>query len=1279
MFGVKWTNRVLIGAAIALFGATLPAIAEVRSDDVSPTTVRVAVAGGGANPWPSLDSSSMLPRGWDLVNPFATGVDKNNPAYWQMPIMAGSEVWREYDVVVVDMGMMANPVIANSMMRGVDAGLILWVRSPMFKVTPSGEGAIVNAPTIDNPHVLAALAMRVLRIAGTHKMKGRHSNGTWQTVTAPLLEQWGSTDIKGVRASSAADTGYIRPAIFDGVMYVVGFYKGQISLLALDMEPIRDLNGDGNPDDGIIDYGVHGREDLIWAYPLNTTSPSSEPTVYPAGDETRVALTKNDGTTIVFRGIMPGPGSAMMPIVLGEVKPATATNFPSDVPLPAPVFLGKFVAAASAVEGSGVGKISLYSPSQLTPYPDATNRFEVVLTAPISGLMCGGWVDIEGSTMPLGSDLMLYIPQKASNGAAVISSIWLGAMNEQPTNDDIEQDYYEPRIHHTGMKVMQDSIKVYKNFAPVSFTSDNSGRIKISAPLEDHDILTMDYTIDMKLSGTAVKRTDIEMADISASPTQRVVGVPVLDVHDTLVFSVAEPGAAGSGVSTLGGGTIYGYEEQLGAGRSRLKWRWDAVTSAYTEPVNGASSASLDYRPRVTDWMFPGLPSSQVSNFRITSPVAVYGDTAYVCGSATAGFMGARLPGTLLMAFDSTPSVDIDLGETVEAGTTVSIKQLDIARSTLGSTITKRLDVRVNARTNTLNLANLMTPASSGAMQNAISLSQPIVIRLGDNKLDSAPFMPPGFNNLLWMVFIPGTSVTRQPAVSGGVVYLSAEVNGVSTLLGLDAEPLRFYPGRKGMDIPLIDESTRGSLLMPAIGPLSLYKNPAEAISTFMQRAALVSTGRYSTSFTLADTSVGMVGENGIKLLKSVRTFVAAGTRLSQYGPEGDVYWDCDGPSANPWLQDLNLTFARAAKAIPFNVPNEMLVVDTGNNRVLVMNERGRMGSLWSAEANHQMPIMPISSFSDPKGLEAGGSLSLRQPVDADWYVEYVTGSGGTPESKTHVLIADQGNGRLVDVSLVRPNGQFPFTTQLEWSSSSLRNAADDYKILNRDARLNYTRLDVMRNPNNTLAGIAAVLKGMDATAPGADLESAGSERVYIMLRFGNNQPVVFDHFVLTLPDKSEVNVPFSDISSLQLIPRSVTGSSISHYGLLLGMNSKMSQDPNQSFKIGILVPDDANHPTKLKSMMMFSQGDYMRLRANTGAPSQFPVLLKPVSVRMMSTGNLLVANGSVSYEGSPSSKGYTGLVFEIDPDSTSGGVPGPSIPWWLPTIRDIPEYADRW
>lgn len=1278
MFGVKWTNRVLIGAVMVLFGATLPAIAEVRSDDVSPTTVRVAVAGGGANPWPFLDSSSVLPRGWDLVNPFAAGIDKTNPAYWQFPIMAGSEIWREYDAVVIDLAMMQNPVMANSMMRGVDAGLILWVRSPFFKVTPSGEGAIVYAPTIDNPHVLAGLAMRVLRLAGTHKMKSRHSNGTWQTVTAPLLEQWGSTDVTGVRASSAADTGYIRPAIYDGVMYVVGFYKGQISLLALDMDPIRDLNGDGNPDDGILDYGVHGKEDLVWAYPLNTTSPTSEPTVYPAGDETRVALTLNDGTTMVFRGIMPGPGAAMQAIVLGTAKPASATNFPSDVPIPAPVFMGKFVVGASAVEGSGVGKISLYTPSQLTPYPDATNPYEVVLTGPISGSMSGGWVDIEGSTMPLGSDLMLYVPQKATNGAALISSVWFGAMNERPTSDDQDQLYYEPRIHHAGMKVLQDSIKVYLNGAPVSFTSDDSGRIKLAAAIDDHDTLTMDYIIDVKRSGLTVKRTDVEIADVASSPTQRVVGGPVLDVHDTLVFTAAEPGTAGSGVSTLGGGTIYGYEEQLGAGRSRLKWRWDAVTSTYSETVNGTASASLDYRPTVTDWMIPGRPTGKATNFRITSPVAIYGDTAYVCGSANASFMGATMPGTLLMAFDATPSVDIDLGETVEAGTTVSVKQLDIARSTLGSTITKRLDVRINARTNTLNLSNLMTPASSGAMQNAISLSQPIVLKLGDNKLDSAPFMPPTFNNMLWMVFIPGTSVTRQPAVSGGVVYLSAEVNGASTLLGLDAEPLRYYPDRMGKDVPLIDETTRGTLLMPAIGPLNLYNNATEAINTFMQRVKMVSPGKYSSSFTLADTSVGMVGENGIKLLKTVRTFVAAGARLSQYGPEGDVYWDCDGPLANPWLPDLNLTFARASKAIPFNVPNEMLVVDTGNNRVLVMNERGRMGSLWSVEANHQMPIMPISSFSDPNELESGGSLSLRQPVDADWYVKYIN-NGGVLEPQTHLLIADQGNGRLVDLSLVRPNGQFPFTTQLEWSSSSLRNNADGLNLLERDGRLKYTRLDLMRNPDNSLAGIAAVLKGMDSAAPGTDLETAGSERVYIMLRFGNNKPVAFDHFVLTLPDGSDVNVPFSDISSLQLIPRSVTGNVISHYGLLVGMNSKLSQDPNQNFKIGILVPDDPNNPTKLKSMMMFSQGDYMRLRGNTGAPAQFPVILKPNSVRMLSNGNLLVANGSVAYDNSPGSKGYTGLVFEIDPDSTSGGVPGPSIPWWLPTIRDIPEYADRW
>ncbi len=1279
MFGIKLTSRVLMAALAVMIIAAVPVSAEVRSDDVSPTTVRVAVGDGGTNPWAFLDSNSILPRGWDLINPFATGIDKNESTYWNMPVDAGEEIWREYDAVVISSAMFDNPVLKNSMIRGVDAGLILWVRSTSFafKVVPQGEGAIVYAPTTDNPFMLAGIAMRVLRVAGTHRMSSRQTNGTWQTITAPLLEQWSSASIKGVRASSAADTGYIRPAIYDGIMYVVGFYKNQICLLALDVDPARDVDRDGNPDDGIGDYGVNGKEDLITAVPLDTSSHTSEPIVYPYEDECRVALTKNDGTTVVFRGITPGKGNPISLTKLGEAKPSSTDDFPSDIQIPAPVMMGQFVAAASAVSGSGVGRISLYQPNNLDQYLDSSNAYEVTLTAPISGNMSGGWVNVEGSTMPMASDLMLYVPQKATNGASVIASLWFGTINEQPTNDDLEQDYYEPRVHHSKARVQIDTVKVYKNGAAVSFTTDDSGRVHLSSALSQGDVISMDYLIDVKKSGAAVRRTDIEIADVAASPTQRVVGGPILDDHDSLGFSVAEPGTSGSSVSHLGGGTLYGYEEQMGAGRSRLKWRWDAVNTTYTETVNGTASSVLDYRPEVTDWMVSSKPVNKVSDFRITSPMAVFGDTAYVCGSATANFMGTKTSGTLLMAFDTTPSVNIDLGETVEAGTVVSVKQVDLARSTSSAIVNKRLDVRINSRTSSLSLANLMTPASSGAMQNAISLSQPIVLKLGDNKTDSNPIMPDGFNNMVWSVFIPGVSVTRQPAISGGVVYLSAEIGNISSILGIDAEPLRYYPDRRGKDVPLIDENTRGCLLMPAIGALSLYKNATEAINTFISRAQQLSPGRYSSSFRMADTCIGMVGENSIKLLKTIRTFVAAGPRLSQYGPEGDVYWESDGPMANPFLPDLGLTFARAAKAIPFNIMNEMLVVDTGNNRVLVMNERGQMGNLWSDAAKHPMPIMPISSFSDPKNLEAGGSLSLRQPVDADWYINYVTNGSGTTESQTHILVADQGNGRLVDLSLVRPTGQFPFTAQLEWSSSSLRNAADDIQLLTRDTRLKYTRLDVMRNPNNTLGGLAAVLKGIDGTSAGSNPEAASSERVYLMMKFGNNKSVVFDHFVASV-NGNDVNVPFNDITSLQLIPRSITGGVISHYGILVGMDARVSQDPTQSYKIAILVPDSADNPTKLTPLMLLSQADYLNLRASSGSPSQFPILLKPNSVRMLSNGNLLIANGSVAYESTTSSSGYTGLVFELGMNGTSG-VPGPNIAWWLPTIRDIPEYADRW
>jgi hypothetical protein len=145
--------------------------------------------------------------------------------------------------------------------------------------------------------------------------------------------------------------------------------------------------------------------------------------------------------------------------------------------------------------------------------------------------------------------------------------------------------------------------------------------------------------------------------------------------------------------------------------------------------------------------------------------------------------------------------------------------------------------------------------------------------------------------------------------------------------------------------------------------------------------------------------------------LKPRRALVCDTTRLVMTtGTEPS--WTCTGTSGPQRLQsfvgeDLRRPFSRPAKATQLGSGN-LLVVDSGNNRVVEIDRAGRL--VWP---------------KDRLGFEyytssANSNLRLSRPADAYRYVTQETiPGGGATYNVWHTIIADTGNARVVDVQTV--------------------------------------------------------------------------------------------------------------------------------------------------------------------------------------------------------------------------------------------------------------------
>ena len=215
----------------------------------------------------------------------------------------------------------------------------------------------------------------------------------------------------------------------------------------------------------------------------------------------------------------------------------------------------------------------------------------------------------------------------------------------------------------------------------------------------------------------------------------------------------------------------------------------------------------------------------------------------------------------------------------------------------------------------------------------------------------------------------------------------------------------------------------------------------------------------------------GYVGEGVgfLSALKSQATYICDNTRIMKVVDNMPV-WTCHG-TLTPMPSERSdvargsegrvaRPFSRPARALPLSNGN-LLVVDTGNNRVVEIDETGTV--LWPLH----------SSGYDYYTAEANTQLQLDSPSDAFRYYSAVDGSGDVFNSTNgdllrgtvaHTLIADTGNDRIIDI-ITTVSGSGQQTHRVEVKTPSHIKASGGASPLQR---ISYTCVRPIFDPSST-------------------------------------------------------------------------------------------------------------------------------------------------------------------------------------------------------------------
>lgn len=1100
-------------------------------------------------------------------------------------------------------------------------------------------------PAYFNPNVSAVpvpllkLAYNILSI-NLHSVQERQSprrfGSSPEQIGSPLSRKWTFPD--GPQDPSPWNPQFPNassPVIYKGVMYVVG---ADAVLYAFDMEPGRDLDGDGNPDDGTFlderyrrahDFSTGAPYDIIWSFDFKKEikGPNklvSSPTVATVNDPFEgpvdvVYVATEDGKVYAFRALPIIPARR---VLRGEAvpywpKPADlgAPITPqSDIPfrVPAPVFY------ADRLFAVGVDK---NQPSQGAVFELDPIRGDVLwsymrsskpLTAaapsmgPIVASPAIAWVNDPNTGA---TDLVMYVPTRAeiASGQTARVFCFLLAVRGERLSQAAPGDYTRFRGRH-WMAPSNFPWKRYRVWVKgnprVTATADpySPGYVRLSEPIEPGMEVYADYDIDCGADQYKPRTTFYAFPGTQGTDYPDFLHTPVVG-PDGSVYVIA--------TSIRGNkSSLYAFQERSPI--SFVKWRYS----------------------------FPDT--------------AVLGPPAYYKGVLYVGTSSGRIIG-----FDTKATFRIDMKAPIDLPRKFSVQILQrdpmlpptyaITAFTYNQNqfvIDNVTDFNPGSGTVT-ERGRILINSFSISGPSALDASQPVTVRypvvggpgtaeeVAEISASTEGVIGTQFGgegeskraNKLFDVRLAGTGVgagniIAGPTIAGDTMYI-ATADGNILAYPSDPRVLGISGGQflQPATVPLagaLAVPNQGQIVAPmvAVGGVLAVNTPG-GIMVFHQPITLVADStriiEIKNSFDVTAAASGEAVPSGSRAVWSLSSTTK---RQLMPNPGRGVHPNWRGPMQQPEV----IPFSHPAAVLRLSDTN-FLVCDTGNHRVVEVNRAGEV--LWE-----------LRSFADPYNILGGSEpLTLNMPTSVQRWIEpQRDAQGNVVGIEIHTLVVDSGNYRILDIRDVIPTDP--------------RRENQEYHVLVWASRTNtpgkrYQYHSAQRLPDGSV--LATVLNYSVNSADGSVPDTEGGSIVILsgparddkgqVLLDASGRPVdpggrvvAFMNGIL-LPDGSEK--PIVNPVSFQ---RFFTGAGATSWQALMA-------DGTGIYQLEGLLPEDPSKYPKGKVLL--------KLVGAIQAPPTIGVSM----IKQLSNGNILVVNKARSevWEYSPVPR-PGGSWFRISP-----------------------------
>lgn len=953
-----------------------------------------------------------------------------------------------------------------------------------------------------------------------------------------------------------------------------------------------------------------------------------------------------------------------------------------------------------------------------------------------------------------GYDKVIYIPTQNNSGQGIpagVSSIWLGAKGEKPSSVTLngsggldiatrasDKNGLPIYLNTSGNAALNPKITLLDaNGNPLALGTYFNGQISQtrgvitlgltgtgsnafnSAITANPPQIRVDYTIDwgddmFQAVAGSVLRGSIQLPDRQNSISRQVTGPVALSPRGTL-FVNASNGSTGG---------VYGFQEQ-GRGTFAMTLRYEFYPQHGYTPQGGTQQtlpATVDDNDGVIN--MASILNSPLQSFDVIGSPAIHNDQVFVTVAAT---KRSGVKATLLMAFRANADAPHFNVDSVPDGSV--LVQGDTARSTMSGTISNAdvpsilpsANFEYDSDTHQLRIPSL-TNVQNGAVQQALDLSQPVYLRTpggSDSLIQPDTQDGASWNPLIWYSVINGYQAQTGPLVAGDTVFFGSQSN-LPGILDTPFTLTRFngllYAVQS--DIPASDDFLAGTTSRPWLKQLLNLKVTGNSTSPFSANPdvkwpqlsgvqdgnslrlrinqTLLGNSNSVLGLAAGGNALVALGDKGVYTYDQANVLVADEGRLALFDGSGNPLWSTTATAEAGAAGSAGKVhrLVRPTRAYRVN-DTEMLVVDSGSNRVFKMDRSG-------VETRSISEFALDPNFS-PTGYPANGSLTLSDPRDAVMFSNInrfgdTTGlSPGDGEGANdyewwdHYLIADSGNQRLIEVidryaynvttgrigDAVRISGT-PQLGILYWHSPASVGGK----------RYTYTSVNRALIPNGNavatvfVAGVSTALPtAVDTgTAPAAagDLRTSGGGNGGIIVFDSRtpDAPTVINQLALPSlpknifwnPTTASFNSPavaaktrlMSDVSA---VTTSVTGFA-NNYVLRIMVSE------GSGFYEGVYAPGS---PILAASWMLPSQ-TFKYLRFNGNVPSLDNAAgLRPMYAKR-SGNNVLLVNGfyGTTLNGAP----YSGEILQVNGNDYNATLPNLNFTFDSITLRLSPTIG---